>query len=164
MSCLHLLVGNKSSNVAADGSQANVILTTKTSHDNDLHHCLCKLDSTWWPRSWNAIYFLFFCMPFTNRYSFKFCSSSYMLHITGDEWFNRIFLKGQKVTKLTCYFQFSFLFMCVDISAKLETLYFIFSFFLFSNGSGLGSLSNTQSCSNDVRSIDSASWKALCLA
>lgn len=78
--------------------------------------------------------------------------------------FNRIFLKGQKVTRLTCYFQFSFLFMCVDISAKLETLYFIFSFFLFSNGSGLGSLSNTQSCSNDVRSIDSASWKALCLA
>lgn len=74
------------------------------------------------------------------------------------------------VTRLTCYFQFSFLFLYVDISGKLETLYFILLFHFFfllmevTNGSGLGSLSNTQSCSNDVLSIDSASWKALCLA
>lgn len=77
--------------------------------------------------------------------------------------FNRIFLRGQKVTRLRCYFQFFFLFLYMDISGKLETLFF-FLFFHFSNGSELGSLSNTQSRSNHVYSIDSVSWKALCLA
>lgn len=50
MSCLHLLVRIKSSDVAAHGSEASVILTMKPSNDNDLCHCLCELDSTWGSR------------------------------------------------------------------------------------------------------------------
>lgn len=38
----------------------------------------------------------------------------------------------------------------MDISGKLETMFYFFHFFFFSNGSGLGSSSNTLSSSNDV--------------